>query len=155
MKSNFATLTPFGSVSCFVVGICLSNYNLNSFLINQAFYSKGYQWYLMHMEVFGSIRKIGRHPIKVSEVLSVLFSCSIYLVVFEICEGLIECKFCIDNYVIIWHSKYKLKLLFKYYRINAKTKLLMNYWSSFILILSTLLTMQGHFQRIDPPFLND
>ena len=27
--SNFATPTPFGSVSCFVVGVDLSNYNLN------------------------------------------------------------------------------------------------------------------------------
>ena len=70
VKSNFATPTPFGSVSCFVVGICMSNYNLNSFLIHQASYSKGYQWYLMHIEVLGSIRKIGRYPIKVSEVLS-------------------------------------------------------------------------------------
>ena len=26
MKSNFATLTQFGSVSCIVVGICLTNY---------------------------------------------------------------------------------------------------------------------------------
>ena len=43
VKSNFATLTPFGGVSFFVVGICLSNYNLNSFLIHQASYSKGYQ----------------------------------------------------------------------------------------------------------------
>ena len=40
---NFATPTPFGSVSCFVVGICLSNYNLNSFLIHLASYSKRYQ----------------------------------------------------------------------------------------------------------------
>ena len=32
VKSNFATPTLFGSVSCFVVGICLSDYNLNSFL---------------------------------------------------------------------------------------------------------------------------
>ena len=69
VKSNFATPTPFGRVSCFVVGICLSNYNLNSFLIHQASYSKGYQWYLMHNEVLGSTWKIGRYPIKVSEVL--------------------------------------------------------------------------------------
>ena len=48
VKSNFATPTPFGSVSCFVVGICLSNYNLNSFLIHQTSYSKEYQRYLMH-----------------------------------------------------------------------------------------------------------
>ena len=40
-KSNFATPTPFGSVFCFVVGICLSNYNLKSFPIHQASYSKG------------------------------------------------------------------------------------------------------------------
>ena len=32
VESNFATPTPFGSVSCFVVGICLSNYYLNLFL---------------------------------------------------------------------------------------------------------------------------
>ena len=70
VKSNFATPTPFGRVSCFVVGICLSNYNLNSFIIHQASYSKGYQWYHMHREVSGSISKIGRYPIKVSEVLS-------------------------------------------------------------------------------------
>ena len=69
VKSNFATPTLFGSVSCFVVGICLSNYNLNSFLIHQASYSKGYQRYLMHRENLGSIWKIGRYPIKVSEVL--------------------------------------------------------------------------------------
>ena len=69
VKSNFATPTPFGSVSCFVVGICLSNYNLNSFLIHQASYSKEYQWYLIHRENLGSIWKIGRYPIKVSEVL--------------------------------------------------------------------------------------
>ena len=69
VKSNFATPTPFGSVSGFVVGVCLSNYNLNSFLIYQASFSKGYHWYLMHREVFGSIWKIGRYPFKVSEVL--------------------------------------------------------------------------------------
>ena len=69
VKSNFATPTPFGSVSCFVVGVWLSNYNLNSFLIHQASYSKGYQWYLMHKKVFGSIWKIGSYPIKVSKVL--------------------------------------------------------------------------------------
>ena len=56
-KSNFVTPTPFGSVSCFVVGVCLSYYNLNSYLIHQASYLKGYQWYLMHMEVLGSIWK--------------------------------------------------------------------------------------------------
>ena len=48
----------------------MSNYNLNSFLIHQASYSKGYQLYLIHREVLGSIRKIGRYPIKVSEVLA-------------------------------------------------------------------------------------
>ena len=72
VKSNFATPTPFRSVSCFVVGICLFNYNLNSFLIHQAPYQKGYQWYIMHREVLGSIWKIGRYPIKVSEVLWVV-----------------------------------------------------------------------------------
>ena len=70
---NFATPTPFGRVSYFVVGICLSNYNLNSFLIHQPSYSKGYQWYLMHREVLGSIWKIGRYPIKVSEVLCCVY----------------------------------------------------------------------------------
>ena len=45
------------------------NYNLNLLLIHQVSYSKGYQWYLMHREVLGSIWKIGRYPIKVSEVL--------------------------------------------------------------------------------------
>ena len=70
VKLNFATPTPFGSVSCFVVGVDLSTYNLNSVLIHQAPYSKGYQSYLMHREVLGSIWKIGRYPIKVSEVLS-------------------------------------------------------------------------------------
>ena len=69
VKSNFATPTPFSSVSCFVVGICLSNYNLISFLIHQASYSKEYQRYLMHRENLGSIWKIGRYPIKMSEVL--------------------------------------------------------------------------------------
>ena len=49
--------------------VCLSNYNLDSFLIHQACYSKGYQWHLMQREVFGSIWKIGRYLIKVSEVL--------------------------------------------------------------------------------------
>ena len=73
VKSNFATPTTCGRVSFFVVGICLSNYNLNSFLIHQASYSKGYQWYLMLREVLGSIRKIGRYPIKVSEVLVYIF----------------------------------------------------------------------------------
>ena len=69
VKSNFATRTPFGSVSCFVVGICLSYCNLNSFIIHQAPYSKGCQWYLIHREILRSIWKIGRYPIKVSEVL--------------------------------------------------------------------------------------
>ena len=70
VKSNFATPTPFGRVSCFVVGICLSNYNLNLFLIHQASYSKEYRRYLMNRENLGSIWKIGRYPIKVSEVLT-------------------------------------------------------------------------------------
>ena len=69
VKSNFATPTPFGSVSCFVVGICLSNYNLILFIIHHTSYSKEYQRYLMHGENLGSIWKIGRYPIKVSEVL--------------------------------------------------------------------------------------
>ena len=72
VKSNFATLTPFDRVSCFVVWLCLSNYNLNSSLIHQASYPKGNQWHLMHREVLGSIRKISRYPFKVSEVLLVL-----------------------------------------------------------------------------------
>ena len=70
VRSNFATPTPFGSVSCFVLGVDLSNYNLNSVLIHKASYSKGYQSYLMHRGVLESIWKIGRYPIKVSEVLS-------------------------------------------------------------------------------------
>ena len=70
VKSNFATPTPYGSVSCLVAGVCLSNYNLNSFHIHQASFSKGCQWYLMCREVLGSIWKIGRYPIKVSEVLA-------------------------------------------------------------------------------------
>ena len=72
VESNFATPTLFGSVSCFVVGICWSNYNLNSFLIHQASYSKGYKWYLMHTGVLGWNWKIGRSPIKVSEVLQLV-----------------------------------------------------------------------------------
>ena len=64
VKSNFATPTPFCSISCFVEGICLSYYNLNSFLMHQASYSK-----VMHREILGSIWKIGRYPIKFSEVL--------------------------------------------------------------------------------------
>ena len=72
VRFNLATPTPFGSVSCFVVGVDLSNYNLNSVLIHQASYSKRYQSYLMHREVLGSIWKIGRYPIKVSEVLTIL-----------------------------------------------------------------------------------
>ena len=79
MKSNSATPTPFGSVSCFVIGVCLSNYKLNSFLIHHASYSKWYQWYLMHREVLGSIWKIGRYPIKVSEVLCVTLGYKSYL----------------------------------------------------------------------------
>ena len=75
VKSNFATPIPFGSVSCFVVGIFLSNYNFNLFLIHQASYSKEYQRYLMHRENLGSIWKIGRYPIKVSEVLVFLKYC--------------------------------------------------------------------------------
>ena len=71
LVKNFATPTPFGSVSCFVLGICMSNYNLNSFLIHQAPYSKEYLRYLMHRENLGSIWKIGRYPIKVSEVLPI------------------------------------------------------------------------------------
>ena len=63
VQSNFAAPTPFGRVSCFVVWVCLSNYNLNLFLIHQASYPKGNQWYLMHREVLGSIWKIGRYPI--------------------------------------------------------------------------------------------
>ena len=73
MESNFATPTPFGSVSCFVVGICWSNYNLNSFLIHQVSYSKRYPWYLMHRRVLGRIWKIGRYPIIMSEVLSLFY----------------------------------------------------------------------------------
>ena len=69
VMSNFPTPTPFRSVSCFVVDICLFNYNLNSFLIHQASDQKGYQWYIMHRAVLGSIWKIGRYPIKASEVL--------------------------------------------------------------------------------------
>ena len=61
VKSNFSTPTPFGNVSCFVVGISLSNYNLNLFIIHQASYSNEYQWCLMHREVLGSIWK-GRIP---------------------------------------------------------------------------------------------
>ena len=80
VKSNFATPTPFGSVFYFVVGIYLSNYNLNSFIIHQASYSKEYQRYLMHRENLGSIRKIGKYPIKVSEVL---IKCSIYTLLTE------------------------------------------------------------------------
>ena len=34
VKSNFATPTPFGMVSYFVVGVCPSNYNLDLFLIH-------------------------------------------------------------------------------------------------------------------------
>ena len=55
VRSNFATPTPFGSVSCFVVGVDMSNYNLNSVLIHQGSYSKGYQAYLMHRGVLESI----------------------------------------------------------------------------------------------------
>ena len=68
VKSNFATPTPLGSISCFVIEVCLYNCNLYSFLKHQASYSKVNQWYLMRMEVLGRIWKIGRYPIKVSEV---------------------------------------------------------------------------------------
>ena len=73
MKSNCATRIHFGSISCFVIGVCLSNNNLYSFLIHQASYSKGYQWYLMLREGLGSIRKLCRYPIKMSEVLYMTF----------------------------------------------------------------------------------
>ena len=56
VRSNFATPSPFGSVSCFVVGVFLSTYNLNLFIIHQASYSKGYQWYLIHRETYQSVR---------------------------------------------------------------------------------------------------
>ena len=84
VKSNFATPTPFGSDSCFVVWICLSKYNLNSFLIHQASYSNEYQQYLMQRENLRSIWKIGRYPIKVSEVLHLIqylqnYKCSLRL----------------------------------------------------------------------------
>ena len=62
-------LPPLVASPVFFIGICLSNYNLNPFLIHQASYSKEYQRYLMHSENLGSIWKIGRYPIKVSEVL--------------------------------------------------------------------------------------
>ena len=76
VKSHFATPTPFGSVSCFVKGVCQSNYNLYSFLIHQAPYSKGYQWYLFRRAVFGSIWKIGRYPIKVSAWIEIILNTS-------------------------------------------------------------------------------
>ena len=41
--SNFASPTPFGSISCFVIKACLLNYKHYSFLIHQKFYSRGYQ----------------------------------------------------------------------------------------------------------------
>ena len=91
VKSTFATPTPFGSVSYFVIEICLSNYNLNSFLIHQASHSKGYQWYLMHKEVLGSIWKIGRYPIKVSEVLIWVIRCSKQMKIFYLV-------------IVCWHS---------------------------------------------------
>ena len=88
VKSNFATPTSFGRHSCFVVWVCLFHYNLNSCLIHQASFSKENQWYLMHREVLGSIWKIGRYPIKVSEVLSILIFTfyiinQIYLIIFH------------------------------------------------------------------------
>ena len=43
VKSKFAIPNPFGSVSCFVIGVCLSNYSLYLFLIHQARYLIGYQ----------------------------------------------------------------------------------------------------------------
>ena len=93
-KSKFVTPIPFGSVSCFVVGVCLSNYNLNSFLMHQASYSKRYQWYLMHREVLGSIRKIDRYPIKVSEVLSRTLKWTNEIFLLDWCNilGMVHCK---------------------------------------------------------------
>ena len=106
VKSTFATPTPFGSVSCFVVGICLSNYNLNSFLIHQAFYSKEYQWYHMHRENLGSIWKIGRYPIKVSEVLVMIpvsqLSPTIHILVVIISKCLQRLHFDEKEYNICW-----------------------------------------------------
>ena len=77
VKSNFAPPTLFRSVSCVIVGVCLSNYNLYLFLIHQTSYSKGYLWYLMQREVLGSIWKIGRYSIKVSEVLFVVIQSNV------------------------------------------------------------------------------
>ena len=55
VKSHCATPSLICSASCFVVEVCLSNYNLNSFLIHQPPFSKGYHWYLMHREFLGII----------------------------------------------------------------------------------------------------
>ena len=69
--SNFATPTPFGSVSCFVVGICLSNYNFNPFLIHefQCPIQKDTSDILYIGKFWEASKKIGRYPIKVSEIL--------------------------------------------------------------------------------------
>ena len=45
-KPNFATPIPFHSLSSFIIGICLFNHKLYTFLIHQLSYSWGYQWYL-------------------------------------------------------------------------------------------------------------
>ena len=65
----FSNPPPFGSVSCFVVGICLSNYNLYSFLIHQASYSKRLPVIPYTLGRFGKHLKTGRYPITVLEVL--------------------------------------------------------------------------------------
>ena len=43
---------------------------LSSFLIRQTSYSRGFQGYFKNWEILESIWKIGRYPIKVSEVHS-------------------------------------------------------------------------------------
>ena len=111
VKSNCVIPSPFGSVSCFVVEVCLSNYNLNSFLIHQASYSKGYQWSLIHREVLESIGKIGRYPTKVSEVL-----CNYVFLSFKYYTDKLQ-SFCVQQNRIkcpakVWMKQWMSRLVF-------------------------------------------
>ena len=49
---------PFDIILCIITGICLSTYNLFSFIIHQTSYLKGYKWYFIHREVLVRIDKM-------------------------------------------------------------------------------------------------
>ena len=156
VKSNFATPNPFGSVSCFVVGICLSNYNFNSFLIHQASYSKEYQRYLMQRENLGSIWKIGRYPIKVSEVLSIS-DLSTQPKTSGMC---VRPKFLLASLPLIWYATLQLskRKIFDLLtppqgsRVCVRTEYLLSWCSTFIPLIwyaTWLLSEKKMFWPID------